>query len=90
MSAVIRGTEEAVADPKGAAKAIEAAYERDLRLKRKEIEAQLKATLPLLSKSGEMNSAQTTGLVDWMHEQGQIKRRMPASDLLTNAYLPQP
>lgn len=89
MSAVVRGTKAAAADPKAAAKAIEAAYERDLKLKRKEIEAQLKATLLLLSKSGHMDPAQATGLVEWMQEHGQIKRRVPVSDLLTDEYLPQ-
>lgn len=90
MSAVMRGTREAVAHPKAAAEAIEAAFERDLKLKRKELETQLKATLPLLSTSGRIDPAQTKGLVDWMRRQGQIKRRIPTSDLFTNAYLPQP
>jgi putative hydroxymethylpyrimidine transport system substrate-binding protein len=90
MSAAIRGTKKAIADPKGAVKAIEAAYERDLTLTRKELEAQLKVTLPLLSKTGRMNPAQTTALVDWMQKQGQIKRKVPVSDLLTDEYLPQP
>jgi ABC-type nitrate/sulfonate/bicarbonate transport system substrate-binding protein len=87
MSAVVRGTKFAVGHPKEAVEAIEKAYERDLTLTRKELEAQLKATLPLLSKNGRMNPAQATGLVDWMQKQGQIKRPLPASGFLTNAYL---
>jgi putative hydroxymethylpyrimidine transport system substrate-binding protein len=90
MSAVVRGTKVAVDDPKAALKAIEEGLERDFRLTRREIEAQLRETLPLLSKTGRMDPDQTTALVNWMQRQGMIGRPMPTSALLTNEYLPQP
>jgi putative hydroxymethylpyrimidine transport system substrate-binding protein len=90
MSAAVRGTRFAMGHPKAAAKAIEDGLEPNPRSTRKEIEAELTATLPLLSKSGHMDPAQTTALVDWMQKQGQIKSQISAADLLTNEYLPQP
>ena len=90
MSAVLRGTRFAASHPKAALQAIEKGFETNPKSTRKEIEAELKATLPLLSKSGHMDPAQATALVEWMQKQGQIERRIPAADLLTNEYLPQP
>jgi putative hydroxymethylpyrimidine transport system substrate-binding protein len=90
MSAVLRGTRFAAGHPKAAAKAIEEGPETNPKSTRKEIEAELRATLPLLSKSGYMDPAQTTGLVEWMQGERQIERPVPTSDLLTNEYLPRP
>jgi putative hydroxymethylpyrimidine transport system substrate-binding protein len=90
MSATVRGTRFAVSHPKAARKAVEEGIEHNFKSTPKEIEAQLKATLPLLSKSGRIDPAQTTGLVNWMQTQGMIGQKVPASDLLTNEYLPQP
>jgi putative hydroxymethylpyrimidine transport system substrate-binding protein len=90
MAAVVRGTKFAVGHPKAAVRAIEEGGESNFKSTPKEVKAELKATLPLLSRSGRMDPAQTTGLVDWMQKQGQIADRLPASDLLTNEYLPQP
>ncbi len=85
MSAVIRGAATAVNNPRAAVDAIE---ETDLSINRKVTEAQLKATAPLLSEDGYMDPGQASGLVDWMYEQGLIKRKPPVSTLLTNRYLP--
>lgn len=90
MSAAVRGASFAAGHPKAALKAVEKGLEPNPKSSSKEFEAQLKATLPLLSRSGRMNPAQTADLVNWMQKQGQIKRQIPTSDLLTNAYLPQP
>lgn len=82
MSAVRRGTAAAVKNPKAALKVIEKSGEIDEKLTRKQIEAQLEATLPLLSKSGRLDAGQTNDLLDWMHEQGWIQSAMSASELL--------
>jgi ABC-type nitrate/sulfonate/bicarbonate transport system substrate-binding protein len=90
MSATVRGTRFAVGHPNAAVKALKEGIEHNLKSTPKEFEAQLKATLPLLSKSGRMDPAQTTGLVNWMQKQGMIGQKVPTSDLLTNEYLPHP
>jgi putative hydroxymethylpyrimidine transport system substrate-binding protein len=86
MSAVARGTQAAIQDPKAAAAAIKEAIGAVPDLHRKDREAQLKATLPLLSRSGYMSPDRARGLVDWMYEEELIKRRWPPEALLTNAY----
>lgn len=84
MSAVARGTAAAIKHPKAAAKMIVKAPESDPRATLGETEAQLKATLPLLSRTGHLDSGQATGFLDWMHEEGLIRRSMPASELLVD------
>lgn len=90
MSAVRRGTAAAVKNPKGALKVIEKSSETDPKLTRKQIEAQLEATLPLLSKDGYMDPQRAAGMVDWMREKGWIEQQMPVSELLTNESQPLP
>lgn len=85
MSAVARGTAAAIADPKAAAKTIIEYSEADP--SRKATEASIEATLPLLSGDGHMDPDQASRLVDWMHEEGLIRRTVPVSALLTNSYL---
>jgi putative hydroxymethylpyrimidine transport system substrate-binding protein len=90
LSAVARGAAAAVADPKAAVKAIMAAraeLEPGYRPKPKVVQAELAATLPLLSEGNRMSPGRAMRLVDWMQEEGLIRRRLPASDLLTNDYL---
>jgi len=88
LAALARGTAAAVEDPKGAVKAFEAEYETNPETGRKALEAQIKATFPLLSRSGHVNPDQAQGLVDWMHEEEMILRKVPVATLLTNRYLP--
>lgn len=88
MSAVRRGTAAALKHPEMAASLIVKDAESDPRATRKETEAQLDATLPLLSRTGRLNSEQATDLLDWMHEQGWIKREMPASEVLADEAQP--
>lgn len=91
MSALGRGTAAAIKNPEGALKAIEKAEEENPELNRKELKAQIEATLPLLSRTGRMDSGQAEGLIDWMQEEGMIQGKPSASELLTNDYLaPQP
>jgi putative hydroxymethylpyrimidine transport system substrate-binding protein len=82
MAAVARGTAAAIADPKAAAEAI--VEESDVALSKEATEASLEATLPLLSRDGQMDPDQASRLVDWMHEEGLIRRKLPVSDFLTN------
>ncbi len=88
LSAVARGTAAAVEDPKGAVKAFETEIETNPETGRKALEAQIKATFPLLSRSGYVSPAQARGLVDWMYEEEMILRKVPVDTLLTNGYLP--
>lgn len=90
MSAVRRGTAAALKNPKEAAKVIVESREPDPKTNLRETEAELKATLPLLSKTGRLDPDQTTDLLDWMHEQGWIKRVMPASEVLAGEEQPKP
>ncbi|HEX6780745.1 MAG TPA: ABC transporter substrate-binding protein [Solirubrobacterales bacterium] len=86
MSAVTRGTAEAIAEPKAASQAIFIAsggrpdYHPEAR------EAELKATLPLLSRSARMNPRRAEDLVDWMFEKRMLERRPSLGELFTNAY----
>lgn len=90
MSAVRRGTAAAVKDPKGAARLIAKSSESDPEYSRTETEAQLKATLPLLSRTGKVDASRTADFLDWMHGQGWIKRAMPVHELLVDEYPSQP
>jgi putative hydroxymethylpyrimidine transport system substrate-binding protein len=85
IAAMNRGTAAAIEDPKAAANLIASGTSDP---NRPAIEAEVKATLPLLSRSGRMDPELATGLTDWMHEEGLIQRAIPASELLTDDYLP--
>jgi putative hydroxymethylpyrimidine transport system substrate-binding protein len=89
LAAVAEGTGAAVDDPEGAVELLEYSGEADRELSRKEREAEVEATLPLLSEDGYIDPEQTDQLVDWMHEEGLIQRKLPVSDLITNDYLPE-
>lgn len=85
-SAVVRGTVAAVADPGAAVDAIEEAGLGGSKLSRKTLEAQVEATLPLLSKSGYMDPEEAIRLVDWMRLSGMIKHPLRPLQLLTNDF----
>jgi putative hydroxymethylpyrimidine transport system substrate-binding protein len=87
MTAVKRGTRAAVEDPDAALRVIEEDIEADPEASRKQTEAQLKATLPLLSKDGHMDLAQASDLIAWMHETGIVEREPSVERLFTNDYL---
>jgi putative hydroxymethylpyrimidine transport system substrate-binding protein len=88
LEAVARGTVAAAEDPKAAAEAIEASNYHDPEATTRTTTAELRATLPLLSRSGHMDSGQAQELIDWMREEGVVQGEFPASAALTNAYLP--
>ncbi|MGN6815969.1 MAG: ABC transporter substrate-binding protein [Solirubrobacterales bacterium] len=90
MSAAARGMAAAIEDPEGAAEVIATAFESNSRGSPKEIEAEVEATVPLLSRSGYMNPDRARRLIDWMYEKEMIQRKVPVRELLTNEYLAQP
>jgi putative hydroxymethylpyrimidine transport system substrate-binding protein len=87
MTAVSRGVRVAMGHPRLAAKVIKEGGEAEPGVSYRTLEAEVKATLPLLSKSGHMNPARASALLGWMQGEGMIDAQPPASDLLTNHYL---
>ncbi|HEY8502870.1 MAG TPA: ABC transporter substrate-binding protein [Solirubrobacterales bacterium] len=86
IAAVTRGTAAAIKDPKGAIEAIEKATEANFEATPNATKAGVKATLPLLSKSGYISPDQANKLVGWMFEEGMIQSKPATSALQTNAY----
>jgi putative hydroxymethylpyrimidine transport system substrate-binding protein len=85
--AVGRGTATALMNPKGAAGVIDESVESTPGVGLKTTNAEVKATFPLLSRSGYTDPNRASQLVDWMFEEGMIQRKPPVSELLTNDYL---
>ena len=90
MAAVARGTATSTEDPDLAFEAVNEDVESDYRVSPKVREAQVETTLPLLSEDSDMDPAQAEDLIDWMHSEGMIKKKIPVSALFTNEFLPQP
>lgn len=90
MSALARGTAAAVEDPKGMLDVLEENIIENPDWGRRGTEAEVKATLPLLSGNLYMDPGQASGLMDWMREEGMIRRTFPASELFDNGYLTPP
>ncbi len=91
LAALARGTAAAAANPKAATAALlEANPDLDPKLTR----AEVAATLPLLDPPrrgrpyGYMNPSQWSTFTGWMRDNGLISSLPPASDVLSNAYLP--
>jgi len=90
LSALAKGTADAVRDPEAATAAVLAAGQGlDPRLTRAEIDA----TLPLLAKSkqerfGEMNAEEWQLFAAWMADNGLISDAPEPDDVLTNELLP--
>ena len=84
IAAVARGTAASVRNPRAAVRAVEQNAERDPSLGRDAIEAQVRATLPLLSGSLRIRPGRTAHLVRWMREQGLIHGELEVSELVTN------
>jgi putative hydroxymethylpyrimidine transport system substrate-binding protein len=87
MTALARGTAAAKKDPHGTALAIEQNLGSDPEAGRKATEAQVAATLPLLSTSNRIDLAQAADLVEWMRDKGMIEEEPPVEQLFTNEYL---
>ncbi len=86
MSALARGTAAAVKDPAGVAHVVRAGDESNSETGRKAMRLQIAATLPLLS-SARLSPARARGLINWMHEEGMIQRKVPVAKLFASAYL---
>jgi putative hydroxymethylpyrimidine transport system substrate-binding protein len=90
MAVVARGTTAALKNPAAAIKAVQETPEGNPELRPRTIAAEVKATLPLLSRTGSMDPGQANNLVQWMHGEGLIQEELPASELLTNHFLASP
>jgi ABC-type nitrate/sulfonate/bicarbonate transport system substrate-binding protein len=86
MAALERGVAAVRSDPRLAAKVLESSP-HEFRTSRGEMEAQMRATLPLLSRTGKIDTSQAGKLLAWMHDEGMTQRQLPASELFTDQYL---
>jgi len=82
MAAVTEGVEAATADPRQALSTIQESPYASTEADPDAVRAQVEATLPLLSGSGEADPERLQALVDWMAEEGMIGKAFPASELL--------
>ena len=86
MAALERGVAAVRSDPRLAAKVL-ASSPHEFRTSRGEMEAQVRATLPLLSTTGHVDSGQVAKLLAWMRGEGMIQRQPPVSEVFTDEYL---
>lgn len=84
LGALARGTAAAVEDPAAATKAL---LEANSDLDPKLTEAEVAATLPLLSRRGTMNPAEWKAFIAWMSRNGLISGRPSTGEVLSNEYL---
>ena len=87
MAALARGTAAAVKDPRGTVQLIEESAESDPETDPRQTAAQVKTTLPLLSRSGHIDLDQAGELETWMRAKGMIEASVSVSRLFTNAHL---
>jgi putative hydroxymethylpyrimidine transport system substrate-binding protein len=85
LAALARGTAAAKKSPQATSKAL---LEANHDLQPQLTEAEVKATLPLLSARGEMDAAAWRRFIAWMNENGLIAGRPSSAEALTDAYLP--
>lgn len=86
LAAVAQGSAASVGDPAATAKLIEESDESDPEATPATTEAEVEATLPLISKSGHLDPGRVERLERWMREEGMIRQQPPVSDLLTDQY----
>jgi len=82
MSAVNRGAAAALKDPDGAVDAVVEGLEANPPPNRHVMEAQMKATLPLLSRDGRLDRERVEDLTAWMDQEGVTAGEVPAEALL--------
>lgn len=85
MTAVNRGAALVSKDPDAAVEAIE---EFTSATPHAELEAQARATAPLLSRTGRIDPERERRLASWMHAQGMIAREPSFAEAFTSEYLP--
>lgn len=86
MSALARGTAAAAEEPGKVLSALERAAGANPSISPRALRAQVKATLPLLSKNNYVNQARIETFVNWMHAEGMIQRKLGVATLSTNYY----
>jgi putative hydroxymethylpyrimidine transport system substrate-binding protein len=85
LAALARGTAAAAKSPNATARAlVEANDDLDPKL----TEAEVKATLPVLSRDGRMDPDEWSRFLKWMQEEELIPSAPPVSEVMTDAYLP--
>jgi len=84
MAAVSRGAAGATHDPAEMVSVLEQNVNADPERSQKETEAEVKATLPLLSGIDPIDPGQASELMEWMREEGMIRRTWPPSQLFDN------
>jgi putative hydroxymethylpyrimidine transport system substrate-binding protein len=85
MSALTRAVAAMKKDPQAAMGLVEAS---NTSISHPGLEAQVRATIPLMSPTGRIEPGQANALMAWMHEEGVIGRKPSFSDFFTNEYLP--
>jgi ABC-type nitrate/sulfonate/bicarbonate transport system substrate-binding protein len=86
MAALSRGVAAVRRQPVIAARLVETTP-HEFVLGKKETNAQVRATMPLLSPKGHLDPDQAEELLTWMHNEGMIQRQPSVSGLFTNQYL---
>jgi putative hydroxymethylpyrimidine transport system substrate-binding protein len=84
LAALARGNAAATENPEAATKAL---LEANSDLDRRLTEAEVAATLPLLSKTGRMDPAKWEAFITWAGENGVISGRPSTAEVLSNEYL---
>jgi putative hydroxymethylpyrimidine transport system substrate-binding protein len=86
MSALTRAVRAVKRNPALASKLVQSGP-HEFPLSKREIDAQVRATLPLLSASGHIDPDQASRLMTWMHSEGMIQQQPSVSELFTDKYL---
>jgi putative hydroxymethylpyrimidine transport system substrate-binding protein len=87
MSALRRGVVALRRNPAIALTSIEGGGSHYRGISTRQTNAQLRATLPLLSSTGHFDPDRAGKLLTWMHDEGMIRRKPPVSGLFTDRYL---
>jgi putative hydroxymethylpyrimidine transport system substrate-binding protein len=85
LAALARGTAAAAKSPNATTKAL---HEANPDLDPKLTEAEVRATLPVLSADGRMVPAEWSKFIAWMHENGLISSAPASSTVMSDDYLP--
>jgi ABC-type nitrate/sulfonate/bicarbonate transport system substrate-binding protein len=86
MAALNRGVAAVRRHPAAAARLLETSP-HEFVLSKSEFDAQMRATLPLLSSTRYIDPDQASRLLTWMHEEGMIQRQPNVSEVFTDEYL---
>jgi putative hydroxymethylpyrimidine transport system substrate-binding protein len=89
MSALARGVRAVRRNPAAALQLVEQGGSHYRGVSTRQARAEVRATLPLLSRTGEFDSGRAGELLAWMQGEGMIRRQPSVSRLFTERYLPQ-